>query len=361
LPINWAGFGSKLRNALIRSGYETRLVEFEKHIYQYESDILINGKANALQLELQKLKVFFFILSKARYLHFTGGRTLWATNHFPQRRSSLKRYIKELIYYYYSIVLQEIELISYKLFRKKIFFYYLGGDVRINGWGLQNYTYSIASEQRVKNFVKDDRSKLKVVNKFSRYATKTFAVNPDLLHNLPKGSTYLPIPFNSNVPKSTLNYRSDTLVIGHAPSDRIIKGTKYIENACKNLEVKGHKIELRIFEGLENFDLQIELSKIDLFIDQLIGGWYGVVALEALSVGCPVLVYIRQEDLKFIPEQMQKELPFINANKHNLEPILEQIILDNSLKKMNQESKGPKFIKDWHDPDKVVSAISKHF
>ncbi len=361
LPLNHAGFGTKLKNALITSGFNARLLEFRRHKFQYESDIVLKSE-NLLIFELQKFYWFFIIIFKFHYIHFTGGQTLWAGVSIPAKKTFTISYVKALLHYFYSLILQNLELRMYTIFRKKIFFYFLGSHARLNGWTLKNFEYNIAFELGFVDCFTEDQAKRKIINKLSKYSAKSFAVNPDLLHNLPENSIYLPIPFDDTpVFRNREKYNKDKFLIGHAPSDRKTKGTKYIEQACSNLLDRGYSVELRIFESLDNQNLKNELLKIDLFIDQIIAGWYGVAALESISVGCPTIVYIRNKDLKFIPDRMREELPFISANKDNLEFILEKILESKNIDDVFDRKKGIRFLSNWHNPISVVDRISPFF
>lgn len=361
LPVNWAGFGSKLKIGLSNAGYSARLIEFQRNIFEYESDIIINSDS-LINLEKKKIKLFFEVLLNIKYLHFTGARTIWQTNYFPPKNHNLKYYLFDLVHFFYSVLLQNIELTLYRIFKKRVFFYFLGGDIRIDSFCLKNFEYSIISEFDEKDFRKTDFAKKRLIKKFNKVATKLFAVNPDLMHNLPDDTIFLPIPFETkDLIKADKKNNLNPFVIGHAPSNRKIKGTKYIEDACKELVNKGYRIELRIYENLSNRNLREKFSEIDLFIDQLIGGWYGVVAMEALAASCPVVVYIRDIDVKYLPESMQDDLPFINANKNNLSSVIEEFLLKSYSEKQIYIQKGSKFLEKWHNPSNVIARISTFF
>ena len=100
-------------------------------------------------------------------------------------------------------------------------------------------------------------------------------------------------------------------------------------------------------------------KKADLFIDQVLIGWYGGVSVELMKMGKAVAVYIRKEDLKFIPNEMSKDLlnSIINVNPFNIESELEKYILD--LKKLKYKSElGYDYVNKWHNPDYIYKLIS---
>ena len=65
---------------------------------------------------------------------------------------------------------------------------------------------------------------------------------------------------------------------------------------------------------LSNKEARKRYETADILIDQLLAGWYGGLAVELMALGKPVICYIREDDLKYIPKEMRDELPIINAN-----------------------------------------------
>ncbi len=63
-----------------------------------------------------------------------------------------------------------------------------------------------------------------------------------------------------------------------------------------------------MIENLTHEEALNEYSKIDVLVDQLLAGWYGGLAVEVMSLGKPVVAYIREEDLDFIPKKMKEDI-----------------------------------------------------
>ena len=61
-------------------------------------------------------------------------------------------------------------------------------------------------------------------------------------------------------------------------------------------------------------------------IDQVLAGWYGGFAVEAMAMGKPVACYIRDEDLAVIPTGMRRQLPLVRVHPDTLEQDLEAAI-----------------------------------
>jgi hypothetical protein len=98
---------------------------------------------------------------------------------------------------------------------------------------------------------------------------------------------------------------------------------------------------------------------IDLLIDQLYAGWYGGVAVEIMALGKPVLCYLRESDLSYIPKGMKDDLPIINVNPTNLEKVLIDF-LKLSFEQIHELGmRSRRYVDKWHDPQKNVSNLAR--
>jgi len=190
----------------------------------------------------------------------------------------------------------------------------------------------------------------------ARYADKIYSLNPDLLHVLPLGAEFLPyshIDIDSVRPRPP-NRRLDHVRILHAPSLRSVKGTRHVISAVESLKEQGLPVELALVEGLSHDQALREYAKADLVVDQLLYGWYGGFAVEAMALGKPVVAYIRPEDLEWVPREMRDSLPIINANAHSLEQVLMEwvTIRRDELADVGELSRA--FVEAWHRPTSVA-------
>jgi hypothetical protein len=121
------------------------------------------------------------------------------------------------------------------------------------------------------------------------------------------------------------NSRSIPLKIFHAPNHISIKGTNYFVSAVESLKREGFDIELIILQKVPNEKIKQMILTADIIADQLVIGWYGMFAVEAMAMGKPVLCYIRPdfEDF-FIHEGLLEpdELPIIRCTYRNLKQTL---------------------------------------
>lgn len=124
------------------------------------------------------------------------------------------------------------------------------------------------------------------------------------------------------------NQPGNTIRILHAPNHKEIKGTKFIEQAILELQKEGYPIEYIFKQGLPNNELIKLIQSSDIVIDQLIMGWHGMFALEAMAAGKPTICYIR-EDLLALYEDAgcinRGEIPLINARPGNIKEVLKDM------------------------------------
>lgn len=238
---------------------------------------------------------------------------------------------------------------------KKRIFTYNGSDAR----QVHPLEYWTDLPQAKNSFYREiifKMKKLKII-KATKYANHIFALNPDLLHFLPKHTTFLPYSisrWNDIEVKSFKTNRDITIV--HSPTSRDMKGSIYIIEALKKLQMKYHNINVKIIENVPHDQALKMYMEADIIIDQVLIGWYGAFGVEVMKMGIPLAVYIREEDLKFIPKDMASELKksIINISPYNIENILAEYI--ENPKKLEEKSKaGKEYVNRWHTPQYVAS------
>jgi hypothetical protein len=202
-----------------------------------------------------------------------------------------------------------------------------------------------------------DKMRERRIRKVSRYAHHLFAVNPDLLHFLPASlSSFLPYCVATWDEIPALPYQTNReITVVHAPTDRAAKGTDTILAALENLKRK-YPLRIVLVERRSHAEALDMYRQADLVIDQVLVGWYGSVAVEAMKMGKPVAVFIREEDLSFIPEPMAKDLreAVIQIDPFSMEAVLEQYLQNPKLLSLKSEA-GQAYVHRWHDPLYVAS------
>lgn len=210
--------------------------------------------------------------------------------------------------------------------------------------------------------IKQDRIKERRIKKFESVGAKFFSLNPDLMHFLPSDTVFLPYSISSWDKIDVIDNvsSSKTIKIAHAPTDRVVKGTDAVIRAVEHLKQKGEKVELMLIEKMSNDEALKKYREADIVIDQLRIGWYGAFAVEVMKMGKPVIAYINERDLKYVPAEMAKECKesVINANEYNIEDVLSLYI--NDRKELNKRRDAQlEYVNKWHNPVYVASITKR--
>lgn len=251
-----------------------------------------------------------------------------------------------------------LELPLLKRFGKRIVMSFQGCDARLKTASRARFSTSACAECDVAwCSERMDAIRQKRIRKVFTYADKVFALNPDLMHFLP-GAEFLPyasvdpVQWAPRARHEDASRRARPTKILHMPSNRSIKGTKYVEQACARLRHEGIPVELLLAEGVPHSRVGELIADADVVVDQLLIGWYGALAVEAMAMCKPVLCYLRDEDLKrFVP--FHDRIPVVRTTKETLQDDLRALL--QSPRRCEQIGvAGREFVQEWHDPMKVA-------
>lgn len=148
--------------------------------------------------------------------------------------------------------------------------------------------------------------------------------------------------------------------IVHTPNHRTIKGTRHILAAVEQLRQEGFPLDLVVVEAASNEAVLKQIAQSDLVIDQLVIGWYAMVAIEAMTMGKPVICFIRP-DLRSLYEAagilQVDELPLISATPSTLTDTLRNLILERDILRQAGE-RGPAFVARHHSIERIGAVFS---
>lgn len=137
--------------------------------------------------------------------------------------------------------------------------------------------------------------------------------------------------------------KNEKLTIVHAPTNREIKGTDYIIKAVEDLKLS-YDFEFILIENMSHQQATETYRKADVVIDQLLIGSYGLVSIENMALGKPVICYINEKMRTYYP----KDLPIISADVKNIKNKIEYLIKNQDyLKQLGL--KGRKYVEQYHD------------
>jgi hypothetical protein len=181
-----------------------------------------------------------------------------------------------------------------------------------------------------------------------RHADRALYLNPDLAPYLP-GATFLPyasLDVTRVEPAAWVERRE--VRIAHAPTNPSAKGTAHVLAAVAQLQAQGLPVELELIEGVTNAEARRRIADADILVDQLLIGWYGGVALEAMALGKPVVCFIDEATNPF-----GEELPIVRADPASVATVLERLVGDAELRRAAGRA-SREFALREHDPRVLV-------
>jgi hypothetical protein len=211
---------------------------------------------------------------------------------------------------------------------KTILFTYQGSDIR-GGGGVRE----------------------KAAHRALRYADRVFYQNPDLRQWLPGASFLAYAAVDPSALRPEPLSEREELVVAHAPTDRVIKGTRHVIEAVDALRDDGVAIRLDLVEGVTRHAALERLAQADLLVDQLMLGWYGTVAVEAMALGRPVLSYIREDEPEDNP--FGADLPIVRTTPTTLADDL-RALSANRDRRGELSVAGRAFVEQHHDPVSIA-------
>lgn len=239
-----------------------------------------------------------------------------------------------------------------------------GDDARIWSWCRENYQYTPSREIDMKSRVRNDDLVRWRIDVWDRYADIIYALNPDLLQVLPARARFFPY---AHPDVTAWTYRGvdvserRPLRIVHAPSNRVVKGTKYLMSAVERLRAEGLEFEFILVENLSNAEARCIYESADVLVDQLLCGWYGGVSAEFMALGKVVVCYLREEDLRFLPPGMAVDMPLLNANPDTITGVLRRVIAmpRTELAEVGRRSRA--WVERWHSPAAIGERVKSDY
>jgi glycosyltransferase involved in cell wall biosynthesis len=185
------------------------------------------------------------------------------------------------------------------------------------------------------------------------HADRVFYLNPDLRQWLP-GARFLPYASVDPMELEPVPApEGEELVVAHAPTDRDVKGTAYVVEAVEALRGEKVSIRLDLIEGVTRAQVLERLRAADIVVDQILMGWYGALAVEAMALGRPVLSHIREEEPEDNP--FGARLPVVRTTAATLTDDLRALASDRQ-RRRQLAAAGRSFVEEHHDPRRIARA-----
>ncbi|TWC53427.1 glycosyltransferase involved in cell wall biosynthesis [Pseudomonas sp. SJZ080] len=364
-PSSVGGNPQALSRALRLLGVKSDSLVVSQNYLAYPADLVLHRPGQSMVMrELKRLWAILFLLPRFDVIHYNAGTTLASAYAFSFSPSQGAKGFLRLFYAGYLRLLQRFEIAYVRMLGKAVFVTYQGDDARQGDYSREHFAINIANQVDQGYYcAASDAFKRRNIKLLSSIAHQVYSVNPDLMHVLPDSTRFTPyslVFLDEWVPSYTQD-QNRPLRIVHAPSNRKVKGSDLILSALESLRAQGFEFELLLVEGMSNAEARAVYESADVLVDQLFAGWYGGLAVELMALGKPVLVYIRDEDLGFIPPEMKADLPFLQITPFTVEEALRDLLLmpRESLVALGKSSRA--FVERWHDPLKIARDIKEDY
>ncbi len=175
------------------------------------------------------------------------------------------------------------------------------------------------------------------------FGAPVFVSTPDLVDYV-EGAWWLPVAIDAKrwATEAPVLERSRPVVL-HAPSNELLKGSGEIDAVLSKLSER-RLIEYRRIGRVSHADMAGLLAEVDVVVDQLHLGLYGVLACEAMAAGRLVVSEVGQR----IRQRVPVEIPIVEADHHTLEQRIRQIAAEPA-RFVDMAESGPEFVRRFHD------------
>ena len=311
-PAEIAGQASILARALRALGVRAHSLAYNPSFPQYQPDELKPyDRLPLLPRYAGYLAATLRHFGRYDILHFHFGRTLIPPHNF--------------------------DLPLHHLLGARIVFHYHGCDVRNRAHMLATHSHATCTE--CDPFCVPPRQRV-ILAQAARHADAELVSTPDLLESALR-ARHLPVAVDvADYPFRPGGEAARRVL--HAPTNRLIKGTRYVEKAYDALAGRFPGVAFEVVERVPWTELKARLAEADVVVDQLFMGWYGMVAVEAMAMGKPVLCFVRPDF-----EPRLDRCPVVRCTKEDLALRLAELLEDPSARRRLGEA-GRAYVEREH-------------
>lgn len=276
-------------------------------------------------------------------------------------RETFKHFLNfyDIFHYHYgaSIFIDHDDLQMIKKKGKKVIMHHWGNDVRFHDMARINNPYVYTGDSPSNDAIHQKLTTL------SKYIPEAIVQDYEVLPYVEKYYRkvhVLPLAIDlRNFQPSYPNIEKKKPLILHAPTNPKFKGTAIIEGAIDQLR-DSYEFEYKRIEKMRHSQVVALYKEADIIVDQILCGSYGLLSVESMALGKPVITFIRPDLVSKFPAS----LPIVNGNPDNIKKKL-KMLLENPLKRNSLGIMGRRYVEEVHDRnivgDKLLSIYSQLF
>jgi glycosyltransferase involved in cell wall biosynthesis len=295
-PVNTAGVPWTNVQALRRRGVDAKLVVFNRYPLHPEADESLDRRGGFAHRQATQWRALARLLPRTDVFHFYFGLTL---------------------------VPRSLQFPILRALRKKSVMHYLGSDIR---------------------------GKTPAELAFGRNAGAEIVGSYDAIRWVPQAEFVPPGIDVASIEPSPPGDRARPVIL-HAPSSRRRKGTEHVVAACEELEA-----DLLLVEGLDHREAFERYREADLVVDQLNAGWYGLLAIECMALGKPVVTFLHDEAKARTERELGVEVPLVSATAETLRERLAPLVAD-AAERRRIGAASRAYVERVHDVERVADRL----
>lgn len=232
-----------------------------------------------------------------------------------------------------------------------------GKRVLMHHWGSDVRRLSIAkrySPDIVVKLLDEDRIR-RHLEFLGRYVDCAIISDADLLPHIEEFyDTVKIVPQVLDVrsyPLAAKGIPSGAVVIAHAPTSRDFKGSEHVFAAVDEIS-RRHPVKFVLIEGLPHDQAMKVYASADIVIDQVLAGSHGLLAVECMAMGKPVVTFINDR----MRAEYPADLPLVSADRHSLVDVLDSLVRNrDSLPSIG--AAGRTYVEKRHDVSVVLPQL----
>lgn len=242
-----------------------------------------------------------------------------------------------------------LDILTLRAMGKTVIMHFRGSEIRLHSVFKANCPHNYVAENPynlISNFPEENQKKY--IKLMKALCNEVLVTDPELLTYCP-GATIVPRAIDlSKWPLIGTSHTSRPPLIVHAPSRRVVKGTHLLISTLERLKKDGIKFRFKLVEDLSNDQAMEIYRKADIVVDQLRIGWYGVLGVECMAMGKPVLSYIRKDLRTRLPD----DAPIVATSPVTIYKDLKKII-ESSEKRQELSMRARSFVEAIHDSKRI--------
>jgi glycosyltransferase involved in cell wall biosynthesis len=320
-PKNVAGQASTISRAQRALGIQSDVLVFDQNIFNFECDINLNlSRRSVISRHFTRFKSLLSCMLRYDVFHFHYGTSLLPLN---------------------------LDIPILRLEGKRVLMHYWGSDIMQLDVALKYSAFDLETLGKIYPGL-DDRRQRRKIKLLNKWTNRSVVGDYSLLPFSPDSVVVRQAVNLSNLPFVGCAQKHERINVVHAPTNRMIKGTRYIEAAVEKLRSEGHKLDFVIVEDTPH-NKALEIFKdANIVIDDVLQGPYGIFAIECMALGKPVMCRIDDQIIGYYDE-----LPIVNTPRDKVYDNLKKLIANPALRE-ELGRKGRAYVEANHD-SKVVA------